>query len=303
MKTAVDRLRRVTDLFVEGKTLFLGLDDDGKPVTVWVNKLNSFEVEESRRDAVSARGLRLLELVKTDNPERQALMARVERWSDEELIRHRVDQLGDEIYLETINDLESDKDWAENIEIMRRLPQLLADSGAPEDDPRRKQLDDLNTQYLQTLSDRLDKATDDKAVDLAKLGRENLVEDFMESWRSRLSLDEFMQEKRATELYAAMRECQAEDLPGLHQDAEARWNHAKCDHRTRLLDARAAVKLLPEPLLEKVIETLEEITAPDREAGNSDAPVSSSAPSEQDVPAEASPASTPTETSPDVPTT
>lgn len=300
--SVVDRLRRVTDLFVEGKTLFLGLEDDGKPVTVWVNKLNSFEMEESRRDAVTARGLRLLELVKTDNPERQALMARVERWSDEELVRHRVDQQGDEIYLDVINDLESDKDWAEKIAIMRRLPTLLDDSGAPENDERRKQLTDLNQEYMKALGDRLEKATNDKAVDLAKLSREHLVEDFMESWRSRLSLDEFMQEKRATELYAAMRECQAEMLPGAFRDDEGRWNHAKCDHRIRLLEARAAVKLLPEPLLEKVINTLDDITTPDREAGNSDAPVSSSAPSEQDAAAEASTPSTPTETSPDAPT-
>ena len=280
----LDRLRRVTDLFVEGKPLHLGTDDDGKPVMVWVNKLNSFETEESRRDAVTARGLRLLELQKEDNPERQA----------------RVDQLADELYLDTINDLESDEDWRENIAMMRRLPELLEDQDAPDDDPHRAQLADLNNEYLEELRRRLEKAHKDKLVDLAKEDREHVVEDYFEAWRSRLSLDEFMQEKRTTELYAAMRECQAEARPG--GLAEHAWNHAKCDHRTRLLDSRAAVKLLPEALLARVIDTLDGISVPDREAGNSDAPVSSSAPSGQGEAAEASSPSTPTGTSPDAPT-
>jgi hypothetical protein len=93
MKQPMDRLRRVTDLFVEGRTLYLGNDDENKPVLVWVNKLNSFEVEESRRDAVSARGLRLLELEKEESPERMAMWARASRWSDDDLADNRVGQI------------------------------------------------------------------------------------------------------------------------------------------------------------------------------------------------------------------
>ena len=120
----LDRLRRVTDLFVEGTEMPLGMDDQNKPVVVWVNKLNSFEVEEARRDAVAARGLRLLELEKEDNPERQAMLSQVGRWSDDRLREARVDQQSDELYLAVVNDLEADEEWGEKIGMLRRLPQL-----------------------------------------------------------------------------------------------------------------------------------------------------------------------------------
>jgi hypothetical protein len=300
---ALNRLRRVTDLFVEGTELYLGQDDQNEAVVIWVNKLNSFEVEESRRDGVSARGLRLLELEKEDSPERQALVNQLTRWDDESLARARVDQMSDELYLGVVNDLEADEDWAEKIGILRRMPQLLTDENAPADDPRRTQVDELNGEYLEEMRDRLAKAQEAKLREYGKQERPQLEEDFMEAWRNRLSLDEFMAEKRRTELYAAMRDCKASELPALAEGGNVRWDHTSCDHTQRLLASRADVADLPEGVLQKVMDVMDGVTVPQREAGNSAAPASSSESSGPSNAAEDSTPSTPTETPIVAPTT
>ena len=279
----LDRLRRVTDLFVEGQELFLGMDDRQEPVVVWVNKLNSFEVEEARRDAVAARGLRLLELEREDGPERQAMLSQIGRWSDERLRQARVEQQADELYLQVINDLEAEEEWGEKIGMLRRLPQLLQDENADQDDPRRKQLDELNGEYLTELRERLEKAQKSKLREFEDHDRETLVADFMESWRNRLSLDEYMQEKRRTELYFALRDCKATRVTF---DGGERWDHSRCHHTERLVPSRAEISTLPEGVISQAIDVMDGVTVPQREAGNSDAPANSSGSSEQSSAAE-----------------
>lgn len=297
----MDRLRRVTDLFVEGTELYLGNDDSNEPVVIWVNKLNSFEVEEARRDGVSARGLRLLELENESSPEHQAMRNQLGRWSDDELREARVDQMSDELYLGVVNDLEADEDWSEKITMLRRMPQLLRDEGAPADDPRRVQVDELNSAYLSELRDRMGAVQKQKLREMGDLGREDLVSDFMEQWRNRLSLDEFMAEQRRTQLFAAMRDCKATEVK---TDTVTRWDHAQCDHTVRLLRARSEVSTLPEGVIQKVMDVIDGITVPQRESGNSDAPASSSASSEpSSVQEEESTPSIPVETPSGAPTT
>ena len=105
-----------------------------------------------------------------------------------------------------------------------------------------------------------------------------------------------MEERRVTELYYAIRVCEAS------RDGMA-YDHTRCDHRQRALDSRDQVRSLPEQVLVKVIEALDQLNVPQREAGNSDAPVSSSASSEQPNVPEASTPSTQEETSNESPTT
>ena len=293
----MDKLRRVTDLFVEGTELPLGADDSGAPVLVWVQKLNSFEVEEARRDGVAQRGLRLLELSDESKPELQAQRHLVAKMADHELRQARVAQMGDEIYLRVMNDIEADEQWVEKLGVIRRLPQLLLDAGAPADDPRQAQLDDLNREYVATVQERITKANRDALVDLEDLSRKDLEADFIEHWRQRLTLDDFIAERRKTEIFLAMRECSAVNEGG-------KWNHAECDHTQRLVDERSDVHTLPEGLLSRVVQILDGITVPNRESGNSGAPASSSVSSEPTSAAEATSApSTPAATPDGAPTT
>ena len=297
-----DRLRRVTDLFVEGSECYLGMDRDNKPVMIWVNKLNSFEIEETRRDGMVRRGERILQLSKEDSPEYQSIKATLDRWSDEDLRQRRVDQRSEEIYLNTINDLEGDEVWAEKLSMMRRLPTLLDDQKATVDDPRRDQLEKLNNEYLEALRQGQEKRQREFLTEIEQLDRETLEEDYFEAWRNRVSLDEYMEEKRVTELFYAMRDCVATEKGRDSTTGRLLWDHSDCNHASRLLQQRKQVRELPETVIEKVIDILDDVTVPFRESGNSDAPASSSASSERPNEEADSTASTPEETSPAVPT-
>lgn len=284
-----DQLRRVTDLFVVGAPLPLC---DG--THLWVQKPNSFEVEEARRDGVAARSLRLLELEKDDNTEVAAQRLEMRRLTDNQLAQAVVGQNGDELYLKVMNDLDADPDWVERLATIRRMPALLADENAPDDDPRRAQLIELNGAYLTEIQTRLDKAQSTAVADLDDLTRPELEDRYLHDWRQQISLSRFMDERAVTEIFFALRCC----------DAGPDLNHASCDHTRRLLDSRSQVRDLPDVLIQEARQVLDTIVVSQRDSGNSAAPGSSSASSEpSSAPEGPSTASTPSATSPAAPTT
>lgn len=298
----LDRLRRVTDLFIEGTEAFLGRDPaDDSPVLIWVNKLNSFEVEEARQDGMVARGVRAMQLTKEDNPERLGVQSSMQGWSDTELINRVVEQKSEETYLDVLTDLEGDEKWREKLAMMRRMPGILEDAKVPDDDSRRQTLQEVQTEYLDALRVARDKAADAMRKDLKARDRSEIETMFFENWRSRISLDEFMAARRTTELFYSMRDCVAKDN-GTLLDGKVRWDHSGCDHRTRLLNERSQVRTLPEPVLARVSELIDDITVGGRESGNSDAPPNSSGSSGSQSEAEESTPSTPGATEPAVPT-
>jgi len=280
------RLRRITDLFVEGTEVYLGDDKNGEPVLIWVNKLNSFEVEEARRDGASRRGLRLAELAQPSAPERQSLIAEVSMWPDEKLCERWVGQRVEEIYIDVVNDIEAEAEWRENLDVMRRLPTLLEEADASPDDPRRQQLMELQEGYFKQIRERQEVKQREQMREAETLSRDKLEESFFEHWRQRLTLDEFMEERRVTELYYALRNCEGTRV------TPTTWDHAECNHAEKMLANRGQVRGLPEAVLGKCIAALDEVTTPQREAGNSVAPSSSSGSSEpQSVPEESTPSS------------
>lgn len=281
------RLRRITDLFVEGTEVNLGDDPQGNPVLIWVNKLNSFEVEEARRDGAARRGLRLAALADESAVERQAIAAEVALWNDEQLQTAWVNQKVEEFYLDAINDIETEEEWREKLVTLRRLPTLLQDAAAQSDDPRRDELIALQESYYREIADRQQSKQKQAMRDAKDMPRKDLERDFFEQWRQRVTLDEFMEERRITELFYALRACEGTRV-GPNQ-----FDHENCNHAQRALSDRGQVRHLPEQVLMKCMDALDEVTVPQREAGNSDAPASSSASSgPQSVP-EASTPSTP----------
>ena len=275
------RLRRVTDLFIEGEEILLGYDDDRKPVLIWVNKLNSFEIEEARRDGIVQRGLKMRDLAEEGNPERQAFYAEVRLLTDDALRKAWVNQRVEELYLDVLDDVEGSEEMREKAELLRRLPTLLADAEAGEDDPRRQQLQDLQVEYLEAIRTGQEKRQKEALREAEEFDRADLEASYFEKWRERQTLDIFMEERRITEIFVAARECYATRKPG------GGWDHRECDHNQRLLPERALVKRLPPRVVEQLVDTLDRITASQRESGNSDAPESSSASSERSSESEA----------------
>src|SRR3954465_15752048 len=127
------RLRRITDLFEEGVVVPLGVDQTGD-LLLWVNKLNSFQTEEARRDGIARRGMRLAELGKPDTPERAAIASEIEQMSIEDLRLAWGNLQIEELYLAALNDVEAEPEWREKLDTIRRMPTLLEEAHAADDD-------------------------------------------------------------------------------------------------------------------------------------------------------------------------
>ena len=285
MVSPVDRLKRVTDLFSEGTEVFLGMDGD-KPIVLWVQKLNSFETEEARRDAQSRRSA-VMAAMDDESQQIRGIRAEMALWDARQLAEAYVSLKNDELYLEAYNDVLTEPEMRELTERVNRLPAQLADR--PADDPERAALAKDQETWIRTLTGAHQKKIKDAVEDALDRDRPDLERAFLESWRQRETTDVFVEERRLTQLYYALRVCDAVDTStsvGTHS-----WDHAGCDHTQRLVAERSEIKRLPESVLAKAIDAIDGVTVTPREAGNSDAPASSSASSEQSSAAEA--ASTP----------
>lgn len=297
-----DRLRRITDLFVEGTEVYFGNDSQNRPVVSWVNKLNSFEMEEARRDGQTARGIRVAAMTGDDSAELKATMATISSWSDERLAEMRVEQMTEELYLEVLNDIEADPEMKDAVDLVRRGSEILDDDSAGEADPRREQLSKAQAKYLEAIRVGQEKAQRHALDEVRQNSRETNVEDFLEAWRTRATIDLFMEERRITEIFYSLRECVA-TIVGTGNDGKPLFDHTHCNHAQRSLESRKDVRQLPERVLERIIDAIDDISVNPREAGNSAAPGNSSASSEQPSAEAASVPSIPVETPSAAPTT
>ena len=267
----LDRLSRITDLFQEGREMVFGEDDTG-PIIVWVNKLNSFEEEEARRDGAAARSLRVLALG-DDSPEVRAAQSELGELTRSELVEIIAAQGFEEDYLLAIDDVESDKDWTEKLSAMRTIF-LIDDAELGTEDPRRQQAIDLNSEYMVEVNKRAAKRQTDRQVEASDKSLDELFALFVQNWKGREGLSEFFAEQRVTQIFYALRDCQ-----GTIKNDEKTYDHTRCTHK-RLLEDRSQVRSLPQEVLEQVLAVLSDITVDRRTAGNLGVPASSSESSE-----------------------
>lgn len=282
----MSRVKRIMDLFTEGKECRLGEDEMGTAVLVWVNKPNSFEEDEAIKDGRAARSVKLTELDRDDNADVVNLRDVVKGLSDDELADQIAASNLEDDYLLAMDDVDSDEKWREKNDYLTRGGQLLIDQGIPDDDPRWEDLNKTTQEYTQAISEAIDKRQAQRKADLKQLSREENIESYEAAYKHRIAMDDFIGEKRITELFYALRDCQA-----IKQMENGRWDHSNCDHSVRLLDDRSEVRQLPEQLLQAASATLNELMVDMRAVGNSPAPQTSSGSSEQPSASEA--ASTP----------
>lgn len=287
-KDKLSRIKRVTDLFEEGREVVLS-DDLDDPVLVWVNKINPFEMEEARKDGSVGRARALMRLTDPDSPESLMFEQASQSRSDENLVEALVYSHQNEDYVRALDDIKADEDWKERLEILERADQQMLDAGTAPDDDEQARLSELNQAYMVRIRELTDEYQQERKSDFSGMSTEELQEAYRKAYQDQAGSAGFLNEYRTTELYYALRDCQAK--PG-----DSGWDHSTCSHRTRLCDSRAEVRELPEGLIVKVREAITLLNMTPRDAGNSDAPASSSASSEQPSAPEASTPSTPTET-------
>ena len=276
------RLKRVSDLFVEGKEVVLQEDP---VVMVWVNKLNSFEDDEARRDGLAFRSLQMIQIERSDgeHPAVASLVADYEsndRQGRADILANLYSQ---EDLLHAMDEVDSTEKWQERGELIRR-GELL--DGANLDVESSQALVEESAAYFKEVQTELERRTKERSQEFVRMPEPSLRDDFLKKAAETVSISTFIRERDVTSIYYALRNCES-SVPG---------SHGSCAHE-RLLEAREQVLDLPDGLVKAVQSALEELDISPREAGNSDAPTPSSGQSEQPSEQEESPASTPMVTS------
>ncbi len=264
------KLKRITDLFTEGETCFLGDDENAKPVCVWVQKNNSIEEEEARLDAQSARTQVLLSMADGTHPEVKNAEVTISEWSDEELFQAVANQKYDECLTLALADVEAEEDWKEKLEYLRRQPQLLDDANVPADDPRRVQWNEYNEEYVALIQKTADERQGKILEETKAKGREEVSKEFIKDYKDRLSIDSYVLEAKITKLFYALRECDAQ------RKGEGEWDHSECNHRNYLVEHRGEIRELPQHVMSKVLATFEDLQVGARNVANFPEPQSSS---------------------------
>lgn len=267
------KFRRVTDLFEEGREVVLDPNPED-PILVWVNKLNPFEMDEARKDGAVGRARATMRIEDPDSPEYDVFESSINGRSREDLLNSLVGAKQNEHYVNALDDIRADEKWGEKLSVLERGDAQLDDSGVSLGDDERSRLAKLNEEYLKTVNDLMVQRQTAYRVELETESDEALQKLYREGYKTAAGGSGFLTEYRTTEMFFALRACDATAV-------DDGWDHSECDHRERLCEHRGEIRDLPEGLIAAVRDAITVLNMSPRDAGNSDAPASSSASSEQ----------------------
>lgn len=282
--------KRVTDLFIEGQEVVLREGED--PVLLWVNKLNSFEMEEARRDGIAARSRLVLALREIGSPDYDSFEAALAEMDPASLVEELVAEQGRDLFIKAVEDIRRDPDWKERLEASERRSEEMTDA-------EREVLTRIDAEYTTELQARINELRAQARRDLDPFSTDNLKEKYREAWLDSRGMSAFTREFQKTQLYFSVRTCKASTRSEM-----GAWDHGDCDgHRQRALDSREEVTQLPPGLLDRLLTAVRALTIERSDARFSDALASSSESSAQPSAEEVSTPSTPVATSPELVTT
>ncbi len=276
-------LKRIQDLFRRGDVVVLEAEN-GETVTVFVNKLNSLERDEAVKDGRQARALRMLSFDRNENEQAQ-LDVLIADMADEQLIEDLLRRRAGELLLKADDEVRSQPEWKEKIEALDRA-QITAEGLASSHE--RQLITDLALEYEAAVSALHQKLQRGELRELRATSRAELVKSYRRVWREMLGSTAFVEAKRQSEIWYALRDCEVE----LDDDNAPILETLKVG--ARICPERVDVNSLPDEIVARVVAALDgEMSS--REAGNSDAPSASSGSSELRSVEAASMPSTPTE--------
>lgn len=290
------KVRRIQELFVEGKVINLTAGDE--VVRLFVAKPNSFDRDEATKDGRAGKARRVLTF--DDDADEQAVLDDlVAETSRESKIRALVQVKDNDFYVRAMDDIRADKKWAERLEALDRAE--LADDSGTDEDARSRQAEEhetmrrVNTQYLAAVEAGIAKLREEEQTELEAKSAGDLDKAYRKAYRDQLGNTAFLSERRLSELYFAVRDCQGTE-DATKPDG---YDHSRCNgHVVRLADHRREVREFPDVVVITARTALEDLAMPPQDAAFSDAPMSSSASSGPHAEEEVSTASTPAETSP-----
>jgi hypothetical protein len=254
MTAALERLRRVTDLFVEGTEVVVrGLPQrtsDPEPVLVWVNKLNSFEMEEARKDAQVARSRLVMALRDVGSDEMALFQSNADTENQASIIAAMIAAKASTFFVSAMDSIKSDPDWSERMEILLRPTPAGEELSQEELDLLAK----LNTDYTTELTERIRLERESTERELLVLPMELLREQYAQQYRDSRGAAAWNIAFTKSQTFFALRQCEA-----VTQGQDGRWDHSPCDHNLRMLATRDQVSTLPNGLLASIQDAITQL--------------------------------------------
>lgn len=283
-RSKAERKSRMQDLFVQGRVLRLGDEDDD---IVFVQKLNQFEQDEARRMSQAARTRVQMALRKEDGDEMVAVRGAVGDMDKPRMIEGIIASLYGRHIGKASAQVQADAEWQERLDVMDHSVRDLL----PEDE--RKVLDEITSDYLAELNARREKLDDEERARLDALDEDALRAEYISIFIETRGQAVFMREMRYAEVLFGVRLCDAEQ-----PDEDADWDHSACTHEP-FYDDIEEVRALPDILMNRYTETFDKINVAPSQGKDSRSPQASSGLSASPSEEEASTPSTQEVTSPE----
>lgn len=281
---------RLSQLFDVGQVLELPTTS-GPPEVVWVNKLNTFHVEECTHEGRVARARRMFAVREMGSAEYDLFNNDMDSLTLDAVIERLVDGRSDEMLYEVFAEIRSDDEWRDKLEVMEHSD--IDSVEVSEKDLLNKLAEDYQNEIVK----RLDAAKKEFREELEQLSDDQVRQQFRDQYVDRIGLLTFTDVRQRHELFHCLRECSGV------RDENDRWDHSKCDHSVRYLTSPDEVKLLQDEQVTLIRAALAAVTVPTDVARFTDGPASSSESSGPSTKAEESTPSSPEAPSPTPATT
>lgn len=279
-----DGYKDVGDLYADGEVLKLR---NGK--LVWVQVLNSFELDECRTAARVAKARTINALEREDSPEAQIVRSQFRRGRRDLSIAHLLEMGMDEISLKVAQEIEADPEWEATMELLTRSNDIA--SRGPTDEEARA-LEEASIKYVQQINRRMDEEQELRRLALDALDDEQLEQEIVDAYIIQQGNHVAMEEYRLREIALAARTCDAE-----WDEANEIWKHQIPISEREPIWSPEEARKLPEPLQAEIQAILRKLNMTGQTAKDSAEVASSSDSSLPPSEGEASQPSTPTEMS------
>jgi hypothetical protein len=246
--------RRVPDLYVVGGVLEL-LDGS----VMWLQIMNPFEREEAQHDAAVVRSRLMLALKDSaDSDEMAQVRSMYIDLGRDGVIAQLLESKKVELFIEVMDDMRTEDDWRERIEILQRNDDI---STLPTE-MEQNYLIEMQQAYALEVAKRLESAVMVDSEILEETSEESLYEQYRDWYLEQRGGTLGMGEYRLTEMWYACRACVASKTDG-------EWDHSGCEgHQIRVFESKDDVKHLPEKLQAVIVARLMELEMTEREAKN-----------------------------------
>lgn len=261
-------LHRLTDLFEEGIVLPLKTSS-GESVVIWINKLTSFEQEETNQEGRIARARTMLAIKEIGTSEYDLFSAGIGELKGFAIVESLLANNHSKYISDAVSQMRSEEAWKERLEVIQFSSDQI--KGKADDDPEVLVINKILDEYTAEMAKRTDQMRNDQRVELKALPDKALREEYRQVYVTETGLASFTLEQQKAQIFFALRRCEAT------QRSDLTWDHVACDHRQRWLEDRDEVTRLPQGLLDQFRKAYQDMVMAPDVARFSAGPASSSA--------------------------